>query len=201
MTTTARFSDFASLSFPRAARALRVFLALLPATFFAQSATQPPSTTPAPSTSAIEAPPKPDYSTDEADYPHLIKASLWPASDGFRRGDKVTITSIRGTLPKIKPGGIYLVQGTYTLASEVEGSLALSLTTSGGGGGAWANTQVYKIEKGSGTFVLAAKMASDGQYHVSLYLPDRSAPVRKDKKGNPLPARNHSQGGIYFDNR
>jgi hypothetical protein len=142
-----------------------------------------------------------ELSTTEADYPHLIKASIWPRKDGFPPGDKVTVTSIRGTLPKLKQGGAYLVQGTYTLASELEGVLQLTLGPRQPSG--WrptAKAQRYKIEKGSGTFVLAAKMDVDGKFHVTIYLPDKSAPARKDKNGNPLPPPLRGQGGIEFDN-
>jgi hypothetical protein len=170
-------------------RLLLTFLALLSAALFAESA-------PAPASPLA-------YSTDEADYPHVIHVRFWPSKEGFRPGDKVTITSVRGTLPRLQPGGVYLVQGTYTLASEIEGMLGLSRTSNHlDTSRRWpAATQSYQIEKGSGTFRLAARMIADGQYHVSLYFPDRAAPLRKDENGAPLPPPRRFHGGIYFDNR
>ena len=122
--------------------------------------------------------------TAEKDFPFVIRVSTWPASEGFRKGDRIKIMTVRGDRKRIEPGGTYWVEGTYTLASAPTATLALSLTsTDGRGRGSWADPQFYKIEQGTGTFSFTAKMGGSGQYHVSFY-----------------PAKGGSSaGGIYFE--
>jgi hypothetical protein len=126
--------------------------------------------------------------TNEKNFPFVIRVSTWPSREGFRKGDKLKIATVRGDRKRIEPGGTYLVQGTYTLASAPTATLALSLTVPAGTpGDAWSKSQFYKIEQGSGTFSFTAKMGSHGQYHVSFYIADKSG------------QRNSAAGGIYFE--
>lgn len=146
-------------------------------------------TSPAPPAATEEAPVVPI----EQRFPFVIKFHTWRADEGFRRGDKITITTVRGDRKKIEPGGTYLVQGTYTLGSAMIGTLALSLTSTGQSpGGAWGKDQFYKIERGTGAFSLIATMRYYGDYHVSFYLP-------KDSKTTDRKAPTSSAGGIYFN--
>jgi hypothetical protein len=133
---------------------------------------------------------KPEYETSgpEANFPFAIRVSTWAASGGFRKGDRIKIESVRGDRKRIEPGGTYLVQGTYTLASAPTARLALSLTLPAGGGRrAWSGPQFYDIEKGTGTFAFTAKMEDWGKYHVSFYISDGSG------RGGS------AAGGIYFE--
>jgi hypothetical protein len=126
--------------------------------------------------------------TIEKNFPFAIRVSTWPAREGFRKGDTIKIATVKGDRKRIEPGGTYLVQGTYTLASAPMARLALSLTVpAGSGSGAWSQPQFYDIEQGSGTFSFTAKMGSHGKYHVSFYLPHNSG------RGGS------SAGGIYFE--
>jgi hypothetical protein len=127
----------------------------------------------------------------EADFPHIIPVETWLAQEGFRSGDRIMITLVRGNRKKIEPGGTYLVEGTYTLRSASEARLALSLTSSGPSGrSSWSPYQNAAISAGDGAFALVATMGGPGQYHVSFYIPD-----------SPGSKRSSSAGGIYFDNR
>ncbi len=125
----------------------------------------------------------------EADFPYTIKVKTWPAEEGFRRGDRLQIESVKGDRPTIEPGGSYLVQGTYTLGSAPSARLMLSLTSKGGRSLTSA-TQRMNIDQGTGAFTLATTVRDSGQLHVSFYFPDPNEPRRSS-----------SGGGIYFDNR
>jgi hypothetical protein len=129
--------------------------------------------------------------SEERDFPYLIPVEVWQATGGFRAGDRITITLVRGDRARIEPGGKYLVQGSYTLNSAPSATLALSLTSSANGGRSqWSESQRRRIDRGTSNFALSATMHADGEFHVSFYIPDPS-----DTR------RTHSQGGIYFDNR
>ncbi len=69
----------------------------------------------------------------ERRFPHVIQFELGTSS-GFYGGDHFTITSVRGDRAHIEPGGSYLVEGTYTLASRNSAQLTLFCTTHGSSG-------------------------------------------------------------------
>lgn len=130
-----------------------------------------------------------DQTPDEANFPFVIRIRTESTGD-FRRGDQLKIIEVRGNRKRIEPGGSYMVKGTYSLDSAPTGTLALSLTTSSRSGRSeWGRWQVYKIERGTGTFTLSATMQAEGRYHVSFYLP------RPGSKGSS------SAGGLYFEER
>jgi hypothetical protein len=146
---------------------------------------------PAHAQSANDAPPPAPLPISEADFPYAINIKTWLAQEGFRRGDRLQIESVKGNRPTIEPGGSYLVQGTYTLGSAPSARLMLSLTSKGDGGrGTTAATQRMKIDQGTGAFTLATTMRDSGQLHVSFYFADPNDPRRSS-----------SGGGLYFDNR
>ncbi len=118
--------------------------------------------------------------TTKQQFPHVIKYEL--GAFGFAAGDQITITSVRGNRKHIEPGGSYLVEGSYTLASADSADLALYCTTRGPSGPTpIQDGQRIKITKGASTFSLYETNLADGWLHVSFY-PDNSS----------------SHGGVYF---
>src|SRR3984957_4243000 len=63
----------------------------------------------------------------EQRFPHIIQYEL--GASGFSAGDQISITSVRGDRAHIEPGGSYLVEGTYTLASAGSDDFAVCCTT------------------------------------------------------------------------
>ncbi|HZV33067.1 MAG TPA: hypothetical protein VFB72_00715 [Verrucomicrobiae bacterium] len=107
--------------------------------------------------------------------PHELGAS------GFFAGDQITITEVRGDKKHIEPGGSYLVEGTYTLASADSADLALFCTSRGPSGPTPVQAgQTVKISRGTGKFHLYETNVPGGWLHVSFY------------------ANNSSHGGVYF---
>ena len=116
----------------------------------------------------------------EQRFPHVIKYEL--GASGFLAGDQITITSVRGDRKHIEPGGSYLVDGYYTMASAASAGLALFCTTRGPSGPTPVHDgQRIKITRGAGIFHLYETNLVDGWLHVSFY-PDNSS----------------SHGGVYF---
>jgi hypothetical protein len=114
----------------------------------------------------------------EPEFPYLIAYELGDTE--FAPGDAIDIQQMRGTLPAISTGGVYCVEGTYTLASKDEATLALFSTSKNQSGPTPVDAaQKTKVSKGSGTFRLIKRMDDDGYLHVSFY------------SGN-------SFGGVYF---
>ena len=113
-------------------------------------------------------------------FPHLIQFEL--GASGFLPGDHITIREVHGDREHIEPGGSYLVEGSYTLASGDNADLALFCTTSGKSGPTpIQDSQRLRIVKGAGEFRLYETNMADGWLHVSFYPPHSS-----------------SQGGVYF---
>lgn len=116
----------------------------------------------------------------ERQFPQIIDYEL--GAFGFFAGDQITITSVRGDRKHIEPGGSYLAEGTYTLASADRADLALFCTTRGPSGPTPVqNSQRVQITRGSGRFQLYETNLTDGWLHVSFY-PDHST----------------LHGGVYF---
>ena len=105
-------------------------------------------------------------------FPQIIQFEL--GASGFSAGDQITITSVRGDRNHIEPGGNYLVEGTYTLASADTADLALFCTTRGPSGPTSVQgSERIKIARGAGRFQLYETNVPDGWLHVSFY-PDKS---------------------------
>jgi hypothetical protein len=116
----------------------------------------------------------------ETNFSYAISFEL--GKSNLKGGDEITITSVRGDRAHLEPGGNYLVQGHYTLASADAASLALFCTTDGSSGSTpVTQNQEIKITRGSQDFLLS-EIACDGWLHLSFYPADG---------GNSL-------GGIYF---
>jgi len=116
----------------------------------------------------------------EQQFPQIIQFEL--GASGFSAGDQIAITSVRGDRAHIEPGGSYLVEGTYTLASADSADLALYCTTRGPSGPTPVqDNQHVKIARGTGRFRLYETNLADGWLHVSFY-PDNSK----------------LHGGVYF---
>lgn len=115
----------------------------------------------------------------EQQFPQVIQYEL--GASGFIGGDQITITSVRGDRAHIEPGGNYLVEGTYTLASKEHAELALHCTTHGPSGATPVQAgQSIKITQGTGSFHLYKTNLDDGWLHVSFYF------------------NGSSHGGVYF---
>ena len=113
-------------------------------------------------------------------FPQVIQHDL--GASGFSAGDHITITSVRGDRNHIEPGGSYLVEGSYTLASGDSADLALFCTTRGPSGPTPVQDgQRVKITRGTGRFRLYETNVPDGWLHVSFY-----------------PANSKLHGGVYL---
>jgi len=115
---------------------------------------------------------------EEPEFPYVIACEIGDTE--FVAGDAIAIQQVRGTLPNISTGGVYCVEGTYTLTSKEKATLALYTTTKNQSGPTPVErAQRMNVSKGSGTFRLIKQMNEDGYLHVSFY------------SGN-------SFGGVYF---
>jgi hypothetical protein len=113
-------------------------------------------------------------------FPHVIQYEL--GAFHFATGDQIIITSVRGNRKHIEPGGSYLVQGSYILASADTADLALFCTTRGQSGSTPVQDgQRIRITKGTAEFRLYETNLPDGWLHVSFY-PDNGS----------------SHDGVYF---
>jgi hypothetical protein len=118
-----------------------------------------------------------------SDFPHAVKFEQ--GATRFEAGDKIEITEIRGTAQTFGRGNIYLIKGTYTLASQARATLAAYITATGSTDnfGHTLSVQHLKIDRGEGTFTLFLPMYIDGLPHVSFY---------SDRDGQGF-------GGNYFE--
>jgi hypothetical protein len=106
--------------------------------------------------------------TLEKRFPHVIQFEVG-LSSGFYGGDQFTITSVRGDRAHIEPGGSYLVEGTYTLASRDSAQLILSCTTHDSSGPTPVQDgERTTLAKGTGRFYLYETNLADGWLHVSF---------------------------------
>jgi hypothetical protein len=113
-------------------------------------------------------------------FPQIIQYEL--GASGFFAGDQITITSLRGDRNHIEPGGSYLVEGSYTLASADSADLALYCTTRGPSGPTPVqDSEHMTITRGAGRFHLYETNVADGWLHVSFYADDSKM-----------------RGGVYF---
>ena len=100
--------------------------------------------------------------------PHAVRYELGDAE--FAPGDKITIQQVRGTSETIATGGTYCVEGTYTLGSRAEATLAFYTTSISDSGPTLVDPkQLVRIKRGTGTFHLVQALSDDGYLHVSFY--------------------------------
>jgi len=115
----------------------------------------------------------------ETVFTHVIQPELGAAE--FAPGDRIIITSIRGNREHLEPGGRYVLDGSYTLASADSADLAWYATSRGPGVSApVSNNDHVKITNGSANFHLEKTVLNDGWLHVTFYV------------------NGHPHGGIYF---
>lgn len=117
--------------------------------------------------------------TPETEFPYVIEIKLGAVE--FAPGDRIVIGSVRGDRDHLVPGGRYLLNGSYTLASAEQADLAWFSTMRGPSGATpITDDQHVIISKGSGNFHLEKNLSDDGWLHVSFYVDG------------------HSHGGVYF---
>ena len=104
-----------------------------------------------------------------SDFPHAVKFEQGVTR--FKNGDKIDISEIRGTSEQFGRGNIYVVKGTYSLASHDRATLAAYITTTAKDQefGHTLKVQHQVIERGQGTFTLFLPMYTTGLPHVSFY--------------------------------
>jgi hypothetical protein len=99
----------------------------------------------------------------------------------FGPGDRLTITSLRGSEEHLAAGGRYTVDGSYTLSSADSADLAWFATSRGPSGPTpIRDSEHVQLSRGTGTFHLEKTLLNDGWLHLSFYV-----------DGQP-------HGGIYF---
>ncbi len=131
--------------------------------------------------------PPPSSKQLEAEFPYVIDfVANIPDWGQFSSGDKIAISLVRGDRKHIEPGGRYLVEGTFTLASMDRAGLSLSVTApsrdSPGAVSPSDPEQRLQVFRGSGRFSLKETMRYTGSFHVSF---------------NPV-GGGESRGTIYF---
>ena len=104
-----------------------------------------------------------------AEFPHAV-----PFEQGatqFLNGDKITILEVRGTADSFAPKNIYLIKGSYTLASHDRATIAAYVTAKDAenGTGPTLAVQSTVVDRGDGTFTLQLPMSCRGWPHVSFY--------------------------------
>jgi hypothetical protein len=70
--------------------------------------------------------------TSTPDFSHTVTFTV--GDTYFLDGDSLVIESIKGPTDTIEPGNVYLVTGTYKLASHPDASLSSNVTTRGPSG-------------------------------------------------------------------
>lgn len=124
------------------------------------------------SEAALSPPEKPETVPSSPQFPYVVKFEQ--GATKFLEGDKITIVEVRGTAETFKPGDIYWIKGTYSLASHDQATLA-AYTTAKHSADARSRSftaQTTRVNKGSGTFTLFLPMACEGWPHVSFYPAD-----------------------------
>ena len=119
-------------------------------------------------------------SNSSQDFPSRLSFEIGDSE--FASGDSITIQEIRGTADTIRPGGIYVATGTYTLESKPEADLSLFVTTTNRVATKVDAQQTMHVKRGRGTFRLVKQMTENGYPHLTFYTRDTG----------------QGFGGIYF---
>lgn len=115
----------------------------------------------------------------------LVDVPFAVERQGFASGEDLVIEEIVETVPRIEPGGVYLLTGHCSLASRPSVRIALYSP----GTNDELRTEGYKnvvVEKGEGSFHFAFTVHRAGDLHVSFYEAD-------DRYGN-----GHDLGDLWF---
>lgn len=119
-----------------------------------------------------------DSSAAKSEQPQNRAASEFPyavdfeqGATQFAEGDDISILEVRGTAETFKPGHIYLIRGTYKLASHKKAMLAAYTTAMDAEN---ARSQPFQVQHayldaGEGAFTLFLPMPCRGWPHVSFY--------------------------------
>ncbi len=111
-------------------------------------------------------------SATNADFPHTV--SFEQGETRFVENDKISITEVRGTDPTLAVGNIYVIRGTYKLASHDRAMLCASVTAIDAENGRCTGLKVQDavVSRGNGTFTLYLPVPYRGWPHVSFYPAD-----------------------------
>lgn len=103
------------------------------------------------------------------DLSHAVRFEV--GATRLRDGDSITVDEVTGTSEKMSAGNIYVIKGTYKLASQKRATLLASVTANQpkqGLGVPTQRTQSVLVDQGDGHFSLILYMAYDGNPHVSF---------------------------------
>jgi len=112
----------------------------------------------------------PPQTTAGYDLSHAVRFDI--GATRLLDGDSITIDEIRGTSEKISVGNIYVIKGSYKLASQKRATLLASVTANQpkqGLGVPTQRTQSVMVDQGEGRFSLILYVAYEGNPHVSFY--------------------------------
>ena len=116
------------------------------------------------------------------DLSHIVPFEV--GASRLRDGDSITIVEVTGTSDRMTAGNMYVIKGTYKLASKEHATLLASVTATkraDGQGVPTQKTQSVMLDRGNGRFSLILYMGYDGNPHVSFY-----------------PAEGESFANVYF---
>ena len=128
---------------------------------------------------ALQHPPIPSSGYDLS---HIVPFEV--GASRLRDGDSITIVEVTGTSDRMTAGNMYMIRGTYKLASKEHATLLASVTANKRGEGQGVptqKTQSVTVDQGNGHFSLILYMAYDGNPHISFY-----------------PAEGESFANVYF---
>jgi beta-lactamase regulating signal transducer with metallopeptidase domain len=121
------------------------------------------------------------------DVSHIVNFEI--GRTDFKSGDSITIDEVHGTSDTVSAGNLYIMKGSYHLASEKSAMLAAFVTGDSRDPKAMEmqniptqRTQTMTIDQGDGRFTLIVYLWYEGNPHISFY---------------PAGGGN-SFGGIYF---
>ncbi len=121
------------------------------------------------------------------DVSHIVNFEI--GRTDFKNGDNIAIDEVHGTSDTIGAGNLYIVKGSYHLASDKSAMLAAFVTADSRDPKAMEmqniptqRTQTMTIDQGDGRFTLLVYLWYEGNPHISLY---------------PASGGN-SFGGVYF---
>jgi hypothetical protein len=104
------------------------------------------------------------------DLSHIVPFEV--GASRLRDGDSITIVEVTGTSDRMTAGNMYVIKGTYKLASKEHATLLASVTASKRGEGQGVQTQKTQsvtVDQRNGHFSLILYMGYDGNPHISFY--------------------------------
>jgi hypothetical protein len=108
------------------------------------------------------------------EFPFEVKVAAGKSE--LQQGDRISVASVRGTQPRLDLGGVYLVSGSYELASHERAVLEVgvspanpkAIVTEAQQRSGPAPTRVL-VGRGRGRFQVAVQLIERGHPHISLY--------------------------------